>query len=115
MSEQTTNLCDCERSANGLGMSGRKCDCPAGQAVKYEWIEPLNPKVRKSWWLTRRSADTAPGYDLGIPDIRVNYIWNGRDAWITGERKGLQRMEPVLSCLHGNNGWRIEGESAAHE
>jgi hypothetical protein len=24
------NLCDCERSANGIGLAGRECDCPAG-------------------------------------------------------------------------------------
>lgn len=24
------NLCDCELSHNGCGMSGRECDCPAG-------------------------------------------------------------------------------------
>jgi RyR domain len=28
--DNMTNLCDCELSHNGLGMSGRECDCPAG-------------------------------------------------------------------------------------
>lgn len=27
---KTLNLCDCELSHNGCGMSGRECDCPAG-------------------------------------------------------------------------------------
>jgi hypothetical protein len=26
----TPNLCDCERSHNGIGLGGRECDCPAG-------------------------------------------------------------------------------------
>jgi hypothetical protein len=77
--------------------------------MKYEWIEPEDKSLVADYWLTRRSADCAPGYDLRLPDIRVAFRWNGKDAWITGERQGLQRMEPILSCKHGNNGWRIEG------
>ncbi len=23
-----------------------------------------------------------------------------------------QRMEPILACKHGNNGWRIEGPAS---
>ena len=32
---QSKNLCDCERSHNGLGMMGRECDCPAGDPPKH--------------------------------------------------------------------------------
>lgn len=28
------NLCDCERSHNGIGLAGRECDCPAGVLSK---------------------------------------------------------------------------------
>ncbi len=77
--------------------------------MKHEWIEPQDKTLVADYWLTRRSADSAPGYDLGLPDIRIVCRWNGKDAWVTGERQGLQRMEPILACKHGNNGWRIEG------
>jgi hypothetical protein len=105
----SANLCDCERSHNGMGIAGRKCDCLAGSPVQYVWIEPQDTKLVADYWLTRRNADSAPGYDLGLPDLRVKYRWNGHNAWVTGEYQGRQRIEPVLSCLHGNNGWRIEG------
>ncbi len=78
-------------------------------AVKYEWIEPEDKSLVADYWLTCRSADSAPGYDLKLPDIRVMCRWNGKDAWIIGKFMGRQRMEPILSCKHGNNGWRIEG------
>jgi hypothetical protein len=80
--------------------------------MKYEWIEPQDKTLVADYWLTRRSADAAPGYDLGLPDIRIVCRWNGCDAWVTGERQGLQRMEPILACKHGNNGWRIEGPAS---
>ena len=30
MTSRQTNMCDCERGHNGLGIMGRECDCPAG-------------------------------------------------------------------------------------
>lgn len=38
------SVCDCERSHNGLGMSGRECDCG-------EWETPVPPEapVMKAW------------------------------------------------------------------
>ena len=27
------SYCDCERSHNGIGLAGRKCDCPAGKRL----------------------------------------------------------------------------------
>lgn len=29
MTSRQTNMCDCERGHNGLGIMGRECDCPA--------------------------------------------------------------------------------------
>ena len=75
------------------------------------WIAPPDPTIVAEYWLTRRSADAAPGYDLGLPDIRVKYRWNGSDAWVTGYYEGIQRREPVLCCLHGGNGWRLERQA----
>lgn len=72
------------------------------------WIEPKDRSRRAEYWLTCRSADAAPGYDLGLPDRRLLYMWNGHDAWITGTRWGVPPEVPILSCLHSNNGWRIE-------
>jgi hypothetical protein len=103
-------ICDCVLSHNGIGLVGRECDCPLGQPPVYTWIEPQDTRLVAEYWLTCRSADSAPGYDLGLPDIRVRRWWNGRDAWVVGERMGRQRMETELVCLHGNNGWRIEGK-----
>jgi hypothetical protein len=71
------------------------------------WIEPQNPTVSAEYELTRRSADAAPGYDCGLPDIRVTYRWNGQGAWVSGYYQGRQRREPNLVCLHSNNGWRL--------
>lgn len=31
---EATNLCDCERGHNGLGMGGGECDCPAGRTIR---------------------------------------------------------------------------------
>lgn len=68
------------------------------------WVEPKDRTKRAEYWLTCRSEDAAPGYDLGLPDRRIRYLWNGQDAWITGIVWNMPRM----SCLHSNNGWRIE-------
>ncbi len=76
------------------------------------YIEPPNPRVAADYWVTRRSADAAPGYDLGLPDLRARYHWNGNGAWITGYRDGIRGRAPNLSCLHSNNGWRVEGPAA---
>lgn len=74
------------------------------------WIEPPDPRVPGEYWLTRRSADAASGYDLELPDIRVQRRWAPQErAWITGEYPGRQRMEAKLGCFHSNNGWRLEG------
>ncbi len=72
------------------------------------WITPPNPGVIKEYWLTRRSADAEPGYDLGLPDLRIRYCWDGSGAWITGYSHGMRGPEQILVCLHSNNGWRLE-------
>jgi hypothetical protein len=71
------------------------------------WLKPSDPTAA-DYWVTRRSADAAPGYDLGLPDLRVRYLWNG-DVWVTGYHRGALGMDVELGCLHANNGWRIEG------
>jgi hypothetical protein len=81
----------------------------ATQAVIYGWIEPDDSNLAADYWLTRRSTDSALGYDLVLPDIRVCRRWNGAGAWVSGYYEGRQRQEAELVCLHGNNGWRIEG------
>jgi hypothetical protein len=69
------------------------------------WIKPPNPSVEAEYWLTCRSADAAPGYDLGLPDIRVRYRWvPDREVWITGYYEDGQAE---LCCFHSNNGWRL--------
>jgi hypothetical protein len=78
------------------------------------WIDPPDQTVAAEYWVTRRSADAAPGYDHGLPDIRVRYRWvtpglMGTGSWITGYFQGIQRREAMLACLHSANGWRIEG------
>lgn len=73
------------------------------------WIEPPNPELSAEFLLTRRSADAAPGYGRGLPDIEVRYRWNGRGAWVSGYYEGRQRREPMLVSLHRNNGWRLVG------
>lgn len=74
------------------------------------YIQPSDPSIVADYWVTRRRADTFPGYDLELPDIREIYRWNG-SAWIVGYRGNDATLsyEAVLSCLHSNNGWRIEG------
>ena len=39
----TTNLCDCELSHNGMGMMGRECDCPAGNAPSIPDLKTAEP------------------------------------------------------------------------
>jgi hypothetical protein len=73
------------------------------------YIKPSDPHVSADYWVTRRSADAAPGYDLKLPDMRFCFRWNGNGAWITGYREGIPGGGAILSGLHSNNGWRIEG------
>ena len=75
----------------------------------YGQIEPPNPKVAGEYELTRRDADATAGYELGLPDRRVTYRWNGAGSWVTGHYDGRQGPTVALSVLHGNNGWRIVG------
>jgi hypothetical protein len=35
------NICDCERSHNGIGIAGRECDCPAGNPADAQGVEPV--------------------------------------------------------------------------
>ena len=71
------------------------------------WIEPPDPKLSAEYVLTRRDADAAPCYEMGLPDRRVIYRWNGNGAWVTGHYQGARRGEPSLCLLHANNGWRL--------
>jgi hypothetical protein len=80
------------------------------------WITPPDPNISGDYWVTRRRADAAPGYGTDLPDIRERYHWDGGawmpgyGAWITGYWYDAQgRKRPTRSCLHSNNGWRIEG------
>ena len=77
------------------------------------WVIPDDPSVVADYWLTRREADTKPGYGGFAENIRVKYRWNGNGAWVAGYYHGRQRREPSLCSLHTNNGWRLEGP--AHE
>jgi hypothetical protein len=103
-------------------MTNAPADCPDGMGdgaehltrpkerkamITIGWVEPSNLKVQADYELTRRDVDAAPGYETGRPNIHVTYRWNGRDAWISGYREGIQRREPILVCLHSNNGWRL--------
>lgn len=73
------------------------------------WIEPPDKAIPGEYWLTRRDADAIDGYGGFGTDIRVIYCWApSENAWITGTYQGRQRPEPKLSCLHSNNGWRLE-------
>jgi len=72
------------------------------------FVEPPDPHIAAEYWITRRSSDASPGYDLGLPDLRCRYRWNGNGAWIVGYYNGMRGREAVLSCLPVNNGWRIE-------
>lgn len=72
------------------------------------WIEPSNRPLVAEYWLTHKAADVAPGYArCGDMDIRVRYRWNGQDSWFTGRFSAVGREEPLMVCLHGNNGWRL--------
>lgn len=81
--------------------------------MESQWIEPDAPDIAAEYWVTRRQADCAPGYGHNLPDIRERYRWlppNGllRGSWITGYIDGVRGREACRSCLHSNNGWRIE-------
>lgn len=65
------------------------------------WVVPPDETVSAEYWLTRRDADAAPGYETGLPDIRQLHKWNHHfRAW------GTTRDDCVM--LHSNNGWRLE-------
>jgi hypothetical protein len=52
--------CDCERSHNGLGIVGRKCDCPEGTPHMTPEQEALREKVGNRFWnKVSRPNDTA--------------------------------------------------------
>lgn len=74
------------------------------------WIEPPDPNLAGEWILTRSSADCAPGFDLGLPDLRICYRWNGggvgRGSW--GDERSLADGSATRFCLHSNNGWRLQ-------
>jgi hypothetical protein len=73
------------------------------------WLEPPNPQVAADYWVTRRSSDAAWACDLGLPEIRVRYRWDGQGAWMTGDHyEATQWREPVRVLLPLANGWRIE-------
>jgi len=75
------------------------------------WIVPADTKREAKYWLTHRAADCAPNAAQPDPDKRVCYQWcPSADAWWTG-RYYRPGKEPIMVCLHGNNGWRIEAEA----
>ena len=75
------------------------------------WIEPSNRTLVAEYWLTRKEADASPGYAGFTPDIRVRYRWNGQDSWFTGRFSACHGAEPLMVCLHSNNGWRLEDDT----
>jgi hypothetical protein len=73
------------------------------------WVEPTDRGSVAEYWLTRRRADGGLG-----PNVRVKYRWApSESAWISGTRNDRQgRPDAVLSCLHSNNGWRIDADQS---
>ena len=53
----TANLCDCERSHNGFGMSGRECDCPRRDTTEAE-VEALACVIRRAHVITLVGRNT---------------------------------------------------------
>jgi len=73
------------------------------------WLIPTARTVTAEYWVTRRSADAAPGYDLGGDDIRVRCKWvPDQQAWLSGSYWTRQGDRPAFACKSLANGWRIE-------
>ena len=57
------NICDCERSHNGLGIAGRECDCPAGMDPDLrEALETLSD-FRQFWFDNVRQSRCGAAHD----------------------------------------------------
>jgi hypothetical protein len=69
------NLCDCERSHNGLGFSGRECDCPAStdvRSLRAQLIGALNSLTSLRLLLAEAVEGMEPFADFAEQDVGVD-------------------------------------------
>jgi len=78
-----TNLCDCERSYNGFGISGRECDCPAGDAPEIRALRAENARLKEAlnWFLNDDRFQVFVG---GNPNVVTKMFAEAR-ASLSGE------------------------------
>jgi hypothetical protein len=106
---QPKNLCDCERSHNGLGMAGRECDCPARNP-------PAQHPEDRSSRVAGRTVDAGAWFDEALEQsLSIDVPLAGAGAMTApstaaGERERLEEERNRLSN-HFGYGARLDGST----
>jgi hypothetical protein len=67
-----TNVCDCELSHNGLGMTGRECDCPAGIGWARDKFEKVIRARKRAGLRAYNPAYMIPACNTKLPKVELN-------------------------------------------